>query len=57
MATENKDAAVAVAALLFARIEEAAREHSDPSALRDLAEAFALVSGADPKKTKRTTTF
>lgn len=57
MVTENRDAAVAVAAILYARIEEAARQQFSPSELRDLAEAFALVSRADPKKSKRATTF
>lgn len=57
MVTENKDAAVVVAAILYARIEEAARQPSSPSELRDLAEAFALVSRADPKKEKRATTY
>ncbi len=47
MTTDNKDAAVAAAAALLAKIESLAKQVNKPTQVKRLAEAYALVAGAD----------
>ena len=57
MTTDNKDAAVAAAAALLAKIESLAKQVNKPTQVKRLAEAYALVAGADTDKPGRTASF
>jgi hypothetical protein len=50
MPTENEDALAGAAAALLNQIEQLAPMFTTPGEIRDLAQAFALVAGADAKK-------
>lgn len=50
MATKNEALVSETAAALLSAIKEAAPVAGSPSQLKDLAEALALVAGADPRK-------
>ncbi len=50
MATENEDAVAGAAAALLKQIEQLAPMYTTPGEIRELAQAFALVAGADARR-------
>lgn len=54
MATKNDEKITQTAAALLDAIKTAAEQQSHPPALRELAEAFALVAGNDPRRAPAT---
>ncbi len=50
MATENEDALASAATALLHQIKQLAPMFTTPDEIRGLAQAFALVAGADAKK-------